>query len=146
MSQENVEVVRAWYEAINRWLDAHWANPGGPLGEAPGLEEIFDHMASEAEWDWLFSADILRGRDQMLGAAIDFVETVDAWRLEIEELTAGTDGQVLVELRVVARGRGSGVPVDQRMFPVVTVRGGKVARVKDYVTRAEALEAAGLRE
>ena len=146
MSQENVKVVREWYEAVNRWLDAYWANPGGPLGETPGVEEMFDGMAPDAEWDWLFNADILRGPDEMLGAASDWVETVDAWKIDVEELTAGTNGQVLVEQRVIARGRGSGVPVDEWVFSVITVRGGKVARIKDYAARAEALEAAGLRE
>ena len=32
MSQENVEIVREWFEAINEWLVAYWANPGGPIG------------------------------------------------------------------------------------------------------------------
>jgi ketosteroid isomerase-like protein len=45
---------------------------------------------------------------------------------------------------VVARGRGSGVPVDQRVFSVLTVRDGKVARIDDHTERADALEAAGL--
>jgi ketosteroid isomerase-like protein len=53
---------------------------------------------------------------------------------------------VVVSVRVVARGRGSGIPVNQQVFSVITVRDGKVARIHDYIERAIALEAAGLRE
>jgi ketosteroid isomerase-like protein len=146
MSQENVEVAREWYGALNRWLDSYWANPERPLGETPGTDGLFDRMDPEAEWDWLFSPETFRGRDHLLRAAADWIETVDGWQIEIEELIDGTDGRVVVVVRVVARGRGSGAPVYQRVFSVITVRDGKVARIHDHTERAKALEAAGLSE
>jgi hypothetical protein len=46
-----------------------------------------------------------------------------------------------------ARGRGSGVEVEMQLFAVWTLREGKVLRLTGgYRDRAEALEAAGLRE
>jgi ketosteroid isomerase-like protein len=146
MSQENVELAREWYEVVNRWLESYWANPGRPLGETPGTDGLFDRMNPEAEWDWLFSPQTFRGRDQLLRAAADWIETVDAWQLEVEDVIDGTGGRVVVIVRVVARGRGSGIPVDQRVFSVITVRDGKVARIHDYTERTTALEAAGLSE
>ena len=109
MSQENVEVARGWYEVVNRWLESYWANPERPLAETPGTDEVFDGMDSEVEWDWLFTPETFRGRDQLLGAAADWIETVDAWQLEIEDVLDGTGDRVVAIVRVVARGRGSGV-------------------------------------
>ena len=40
----------------------------------------------------------------------------------------------------------SGAEVEGRHFEVYTLRDGKVLRVDEYTDRAEALEAAGLRE
>ena len=42
--------------------------------------------------------------------------------------------------------QGSGVPVEYRFFGVWTFRDGKVIHYKGFNERAEALEAAGLRE
>jgi len=146
MSQENVERVRDFYESLNSWLSSFWSDPVVPIEQSPELEEMFDHLDPEAEWDWLFSPETFRGRKQLLQAAADYLETVGDWRVEIEEVTDGTGDRVLVVARVVARGKGSGVPVLQRIFSAVTVRKGKVARIEDHSERAKAREAAGLRE
>jgi ketosteroid isomerase-like protein len=146
MSQENVDIVRGWYEVVNRWLESYWANPGGPIGETPGTDGVFDRMTPDAEWDWPLTPETFRGRDQLLGAVSDWIETVDAWRLEIEDVIDGSNDRVVAVVRVVARGRGSGAPVYQRVFSVITIRDRKVAQLHDFSERAEALEAAGLSE
>ena len=56
------------------------------------------------------------------------------------------DGRVLVFVRVSATGQGSGTPVEIRAAHEFTIRGGRVVRFKAYANRADALEAAGLRE
>jgi ketosteroid isomerase-like protein len=53
---------------------------------------------------------------------------------------------VLVATRFVAEGRGSGVPVEAMVYNVWTVRRGKAVRVSGYLSRSQALEAAGLSE
>ena len=146
MSQENVEVVRGHYEALNDWLEAYWADPGQPLEESPELDELFGRLDSEVVWDWALSAETFRGRDQLLGAAADWIDTVGQWRIEVEELIDGSGDRVLAILRVVAHGRGSGAPIDQRMFTAITVRDGKVVRMEDHTQRAKGFEAAGLAE
>ena len=146
MSEENVEVVRGFYEEVNAWLETYWADPSRPLADTPGVDEVFARMDPEAEWDWLFSSDIYQGRDQLLHAAADFVGTVGDWRIEVGELIEGRGDGVMASLRVVARGKGSGAPVDQPVFSAVTVRNGRIARMEDHTERSEALEAAGLSE
>ncbi len=146
MSEENVELVRGFYESLDRWLASYWSDPVVPIEQSPELEEMFDHLDAEAEWDWLFSPETFRGREQLLQALADYLETVGDWRVEMEELIDGTGDRVLAMARVVARGKGSGAPVLQPIFSAFTVRNGKVARIEDHTERAEALEAAGLRE
>ncbi len=146
MSEENVEVVRGFFAAVNAWLETYWADPSRPLADTPGVDEVFERMDPEAEWNWLFSSDVYQGRDQLLQAAADFVGTVRDWRIEVGELIEGKSDGVMAFLRVVARGKGSGAPVYQPVFSAVTVRNGRIARIEDHTERSEALEAAGLRE
>jgi ketosteroid isomerase-like protein len=75
----------------------------------------------------------------------DWLDTVSDWRVEIKELIEGSRDRVLLIGHVVARGKGSGTPVNQPIFTAVTVRNGKVARIEDHTERAKAVEAAGLR-
>ncbi len=146
MSQRNVEVVRGYFEAFNKWLVSYWSDPGQPLEQSPELEEVFDHLDPEAEWDWPLTPETFRGREQLLQAVADWLETVSDWRVEIEELIDGGRDRVLLIGRVLARGRGSGAPIHQPIFTAVTVRNGKVARIDDHTERAKAVEAAGLSE
>ena len=145
MSQENVEIVRGFFEALNKWLESYWSDPGQPL-ESPGIEKVFDRLDPDAEWDWVFSPETFQGRDRILQAVADWIETVSDWRIEVDAVISGTENRVLVLNRILAQGKLSGAPVEQRLFVVVTVRNGKVARLDDRTVEAEALEAAGLRE
>jgi ketosteroid isomerase-like protein len=72
--------------------------------------------------------------------------TFDEFWFEAAELIdAGEETVVAVE-RFGGRAKLSGVETDQTSGVVLTIRGGKIARCREYATRAEALEAAGLRE
>jgi ketosteroid isomerase-like protein len=144
MSDENVAVVRGYFDALNRWLASYWADPSQPLERAAGLDEVTARLDPEAEWDWLFSSEIFRGPKRMMVAVSDWLESVSDWQLEIEELIAGRGDRVLSVARVLARGRGSGAPIDQPVFTAVTVREGRVARIEDFTDRAAAYRAVGL--
>jgi ketosteroid isomerase-like protein len=70
------------------------------------------------------------------------------WEEQIDDLTflAGdpvdTSGDdVVVEVLITGRGRGSGVPVELRAFIRVSVRDGLVDRMSPYFTLEEALAA-----
>jgi ketosteroid isomerase-like protein len=53
---------------------------------------------------------------------------------------------VIALLRVEGEGTSSGVRVEMRVYLVATFRDGKLLRRQVFQTRAEALEAVGLRE
>jgi ketosteroid isomerase-like protein len=74
------------------------------------------------------------------------VEAFDEWRLTVEDIVEAADRRVLVTFSSRVRGKGSRVALDQRVFTVVTLRDGKMARMEDFTDRSQALEAAGLRE
>jgi ketosteroid isomerase-like protein len=79
----------------------------------------------------------------------EFVEMQnETWRsLTADPVTIRDLGnRVLVEVRLDAVGRASGVAVNRTTWNVFELRGGKVAAGRVYPTKAEALEAAGLKE
>lgn len=144
MSEQNVEVVRGYFEVFNKWLASYWSDPERALDESPGLDAVFARLDPEAEWDWPLSPETFRGREQLLQAVADWLETVSHWRIDVEDLIEGSQGRVLLVGRVVARGKGSGAPIHQPIFTAVTVRNGKIARIDDHTEKAKAVEAAGL--
>jgi ketosteroid isomerase-like protein len=144
MSRENVEVVRRFYEVVNQALDAYTPDLGS-VENIPGVQEVLDRLDPDAEWDWLFTPDVLRGRDEWLRAANDWLEAVEKWHLQVDDVIDAED-RVVAVLRVLAQGRGSGAPVAQPAFAVITLRDSRILRIKDYTERTEALEAVGLGE
>ena len=86
------------------------------------------------------------GAGAWLAAVSDWLDAADHWRILIEDVSDLGGDRVLVESRNAIRGKGSGLEVDQAICTVVTVREGKIAAIWDFTDRAEALEAAGLRE
>jgi ketosteroid isomerase-like protein len=139
MSRENVEVVRRLFAYF---------------GEYPTIEAF-----RQAARDGLVSTDgeidfsamypdgpILRGVE----AAVDYLGSLP-WggrsiRIEPERFFDVDDERVLVFVHVSAEGEASGVPVGLRNAYEFTIRDGVSLRWKVYADRAEALEAAGLRE
>ena len=64
----------------------------------------------------------------------------------VVEETIDARDRVLLSAHHRGRGRGSGLEVDARYYEVYTLSRGKIIRVDEYTDRAEAREAAGLRE
>ncbi len=133
MSQENVEIVRRAYEVFNR-------REG---------ESALDLYARDIEWDlsraMLGTGEVYRGHEGVRESFRDLLTAFAAIDFEIERYE-GFGEQVLATVRERYRGRGSGIEVDRRHFALWTVRAGKVARMRVYRERAEALEAVGLSE
>ena len=76
-----------------------------------------------------------------------YIESFESFRMEPEEFMDAGD-RVLVFLRVLGPGRGSGIDRKVRPAHLWTVRGGKGVRVEAFTERARgaALAAAGLSE
>jgi ketosteroid isomerase-like protein len=72
-----------------------------------------------------------------------WIGAFDQWSYEVGEvIDAGA--AVVVNIRQSGRGKGSGVTVEPEFWGVWTVRGGRIVRCTNHLTRLDALEAAGL--
>ena len=135
MSQENKDLVRRLSEANDR---RDWG-------------AVFEAYAPDIEWedcsglwgDW----GVARGHEGLRQAWRRWFEIFGdvRWQLDGEPIDAA-EGDVVATYRVHGRGRGSGVAVDQRLTLIWSVRNRKIARVRAYSKRTEALEALGLSE
>jgi ketosteroid isomerase-like protein len=131
MSRENVEIVKAWYDAYNRedW-DAFYKDV------APGFE--VDLSRAVGPWRGVFGLDQVR---RLVG---EFGETWESARLEPHEFIEAGD-LVVVPATQHLKGRG-GIEVVASATLVWTIRNGAIERVTMYQERQEALEAVGLSE
>jgi ketosteroid isomerase-like protein len=155
MSEENVEIVRRAYEEgeatyYGRIEALHEAHESGDFGEFLGAaEEMFtpDFVLTTPE-DSPFpeaATPEWRGREGFLRFVAGQAESFDAMSLKPEDfIDAGN--RVVVPLQFGGQARYTGIEVRFAVVHVVTIRGGKVARVDIHVSRGEALEAAGLSE
>jgi ketosteroid isomerase-like protein len=132
MSQENVELVRAIYDAWDR---------GDP-------EAVFELIDPEVEWYGppdVSGSGLSRGHEGVLESMTGWLSTWDEYHFEMRELIDLGD-VVLTEGWQRGRGRGSGVEVAEGIFSVWTLRAGKAVRQRMFRDRQEALDAVGLRE
>ena len=89
--------------------------------------------------------DVYRGH---VGLAAFRHQWGEAWEeLHVEtEQVVDCGERCVVLLRMLARGKASGLETDQPMGQVITWRDGTARRIDMYMDHAEALEAVGLRE
>jgi hypothetical protein len=142
MSQENVEIVRDYLDAVTAVMR------GELTGEAVAEHELFDPQF-ELHWhdqrtfpdqpQHLRRAEVIRWSE-------DVRETMDEFALEPLEFIEAPGDRVLILIRQSGRGRESSVPIVTHFFALYTIRDGKVRKGEIFRHRAEALEAAGLRE
>ena len=139
MSQENVETVRRLIEAWNHKEQERVV----PIERVvpfldPGV--IFDATRR------IINPKTYAGIEGIRAMIAERDEVWREFRMEPDEFVDAGD-RVVVIGRWVAKGRGSRVDVNQPITDVFTLHGGRVVRCEiGYSDRAEALEAAGVRE
>lgn len=79
------------------------------------------------------------GRAGVLEALAASDESFEQFGMELEDLIGVGDSYVVVVLRMHGRGRGSGVPVEERIAHLWTVRDGKAAEMQVYSDPDQAL-------
>jgi ketosteroid isomerase-like protein len=136
MSQENLETLQRAREAWNSEDLDGWLALLDPEAEwHTALEQALEGRGST-----------YRGHDGLRKAWDEYRS--DAWgglTHQIQETRdLGESALVLGQLDVT--GRTAGIESSQEFGQLVTFRGGKIIRTHDFLSHAEALEAAGLRE
>ena len=134
MSQENVAVVEAALTAYAR---------GGIDALAEYWTDDIDHRAIEGALD---DPGPMQGKEAVRAYYQDWADTFDQLTVEpIEMIDAGED-QVVSVSQLRGRAKQSGIETNLTYAVLTTIRDGKIARGREYSTREEALEAAGLSE
>jgi ketosteroid isomerase-like protein len=131
MSEENVEIVRSIYEAMNRrdWDQAfRHQGPDSKLITPPGIR-----------------AGTYRGREQIQGYLEETLVAFETATAEPEEFADSGD-QVVVVLKIRARPKGSSAEIEFRNGHLWTLRDGKTVSMRMFPAPEDAFEAAGLRE
>ena len=89
---------------------------------------------------------VYRGRDEVVKGFADYFTVWQRMEMTAVKCIDAGDDEVVVFHHEVAKGRGSGAVVETDTGSVNTVRNGKIVRVRAYMDRQRALEAAGLSE
>jgi ketosteroid isomerase-like protein len=134
MSQENVEIVETALDAMAQ----------------EGLDVFSEYWADDVEWRAVEGAlddrGPLHGKEACRAYVQDWLDTFDELTVEPQELIDAGADQVVGVLRLNGRAKLSGIETQLTYAVVYGVRDGKIARGREYATRGDALEAAGLRE
>jgi ketosteroid isomerase-like protein len=141
MSQENVE----FEENIRSVADSFAALNRGDLDAwSEYFADDVDYRAVEGAPD---DHGPIHGKVAMRAYVQDWIDTFDEFRAQPIELLIDAGGnQVVAVIRISGRAKLSGVETDLTYAALYTIRDGKVARGREYWTKEQALEAAGLRE
>jgi len=135
MSQENVEIVRRWYEVATSKADLLAAMP---------RTMAFCHP--DVEWSAPEDGTTYRGREGVRQRLEEWLNSFDVYRYEIHRIIDCGNDEVLVEATEVARGATSGAEVRSTHYELLTIRDGMIVRIREFYDEGKALEAAGLSE
>jgi uncharacterized protein len=132
MSEKNVELMRALYDAFAR-------------DDMAFILEGCDPDIEIVEGTMMPGARTYQGHQGLLDAIDNWAGQWDDFSVELERITDAGD-RVVSLTHHRGRGKVSGAPVELHVAYVHTIKGGKVIRWQIFATWGEALEAAGLRE
>jgi ketosteroid isomerase-like protein len=133
MSQENVEIVRRILDAVER----------RDLGTMDAL------FPEEAEFRSVLAASegrVFRGHQGIRDYFAWFDDAFEEFGSQVQEIIDAGEDRAVALLKFRARGKGSGIALDQRIGIVFISESEQLARMDSYFDPAEALDAVGLQE
>jgi ketosteroid isomerase-like protein len=139
MSQENVEIVARSFEAFQEGMRR------GDLAVWFDSEDLAD------DFEWVIPPEVVglgtyRGREGFLEFMRAWTEDYENWSIDLERVIDAGEDRVVGVFHHRAIGKASGVPIELVQGIVWELADGRVVRMRNYMTPAEALEAAGLSE
>jgi ketosteroid isomerase-like protein len=122
--EENLEVVGGLIDAWNRH----------------DLPAVLERMHRQCEVRPIETTQTLYGHDGVAAAFRGWFEAFERFSIAVEDLTA-QDDRILVTMRQRARGKSSGLEIEERFYQLFTVRDRKVFRFEEYSEEADARRA-----
>ena len=116
------EVWRRWNEGVRKW------DP-----------ELFD---PEAEVHSALTGGLFKGEAQILRWQDEIDQQFEQWEVSAASIERVSDDRILVDGMIKARGRGSGMDLDQPAAWTVELRDGRVWRLRNFIGSGSAREAA----
>ena len=119
--------------------------------ERGDLTVWFDSQDLADDFEWITPPEVAglgtyRGREEFLEFMRAWTEDFEDWSVELERVIDAGEDRVVGVIHQRAKGKGSGVPIELVQGFVWELEDGRVVRMRNYVTPADALEAAGLSE
>jgi len=130
MSQENVEIIRSWFEPFAASGEVDFSILHSDV-------EIYDHDLPDSRFH--------QGHDGFARWTEEWASAWDEYALTPEDYIDAGDRVVGVH-RTTATGKASGITLDRQDAVIYTLRDGKIIRLDYFNNKPEALEAAGLSE
>jgi ketosteroid isomerase-like protein len=134
MGDDEVRLFRSWTQQL-----AETDSPLDFLYEHIWAPDI-DHHAAEGAPD---DVGPIIGRDAMRAYVADWYEMFADLTFVPQEIVDGGFERVIVVWRVTGTAKASGVPTELRYAAVYTIRGDRIVRGREYMTKDEALAAIG---
>jgi ketosteroid isomerase-like protein len=133
MSEENVELARRYFEGLNTEGPhgaRHMRHPDIELTDPPNFPDAGRYVGEAAVWERVEG----------------FVEVGWDGQFRVQEyLDAGEEVVVIWQARIRTP-HGGGFPAKLTLAHVLLFEGGKIRRIRQYLSKDEPLEAAGLSE
>jgi len=130
MSRENLDVVRASYEAFNR-------------RDFDALFKIYDPQIVWEQDEGFVEPGTHHGHASVRHVFDSVFEGFKDFRIDVEQLF-DLDDRVLALVRIVGSGNRSGLELDNHGGQLWWFRDGRAIKLKLFLDPAEALEAVGL--
>jgi ketosteroid isomerase-like protein len=133
MGEAEVRLAESWREQLasaDDPIDFWYVNAWAPDIDYRGAEGAIDDVGP------------IIGRDALRSYAADWYDMFPDLELAPEEVIDAGPERVIVTWRVAGTAKVSGVPTELRYAALYTIRGGKVVRGREYMTKDEALAAA----
>lgn len=127
VADEDLKLLREAYRTPNLEAFGEYLHPDAVLQQAPELPD----------------ADTYYGKGEFLRGVRRWLEEWDEHRFEPVEVLGGPK-RVFMRIRLVGRGKGSGVEIEQDVFHVWEMRDGLPWRCVVYWSEADARRSAGL--
>jgi ketosteroid isomerase-like protein len=143
MSKENVELLKGIFSAYEGLDLVAFMRDTDPADLQTVFEAVYDPDIEIVWVDTSPDSGPFHGIDEAIGAFEEWLESFEEFSMTMTEFLDAGD-EVVITAVTPGRGKGSGAQVEMTVYWVIAVKDGKIARLREYSTKAGALEAAGL--